>query len=130
MIYCYIIRTNRTMALKRVHEKKDDFKFEGGTYYIKPDKIILQKMVAMHRPMLIYIENYAEPIGIGSIEKKKVTGDETILIDAKSIHNLTSRKLLSVLAGDKLTGRELFIIVLLIINFIATVSLHGVLAGG
>jgi len=121
MVLCIMIRKNKTIKYKRINDKYDSFEFEGGRYYIRKDKILLK-----HKPLsrtyistLIYIEGISEPLSLKNIEKKAeydkdgnlIKDDETILIDAKSIHNITSEKILSVLSSEKMSTKDKFILI-------------------
>lgn len=120
MIVCLIIRTNRSLKRYKINEKADSFNFEGGTYYVRSDRVMLEKKIFGFKPILLYKEGIPEPLALENIKKvtNSETGeeDETVLIDAKSIHNLTSRELLSVLTKTSFSRIEMFIIVMLILN--------------
>ena len=120
MIVCLIIRTNRSLKRYKINEKADSFVFEGGTYYVRSDRVLLEKKLFTFKPILLYKEGIPEPLALDNIKKilNVETGeeDETVLIDAKSIHNLTSRELLSVLTKTSFSRIELFIMVMLILN--------------
>lgn len=118
---CLILRTNRTLKKKNVSNKKDSFEFEDGKYFVEQDKVILTKGFFGWKPCLIYKEGISVPIGFDTIQQiKNDKGDkvDTILIDAFSVHNLTSRELLSVLTKTSFTKMETLIIVMLALNIL------------
>lgn len=135
-ITCFILRTNRTMAYKKIKSNVDAFEFEEGKYFVVSDKVMLDKRFLGYRPILLYKEGIPEPLGLTNILKKPSDDkdkaneeEETVLIDAWSIHNLTSRELLSVLTKTSFTRMEMLIIVFLILNVVLTIISIGVAQG-
>jgi len=126
---CWILRTNKTIKRKRVSNKKDSFSFEGGTYYVIKDNVLLKKSLLGFKSILFYIENYSEPLSLTNIKKKKGKDADTVLIDAKSIHNLTSRELLSVLTKTSFSKVELLLMGLLILNLLISIASLGGING-
>jgi len=124
MVECWILRTNKTVKKKRISNKRDSFRFEGGTYYIIKENTMLKKGLIGYKPLLLYLENFSEPLSLENVEKRKGKG-ETVLIDAKSIHNLTSRELLSVLTKTTFTRTELLLIGLIILNLLLSIAILG-----
>lgn len=135
-ITCFILRTNRTMAYKKIRSNVDSFTFEEGKYFVVSDKVMLDKRFFGYRPILLYKEGIPEPLGLTNILKAESKNkdeinpeEETILIDAFTIHNLTSRELLSVLTKTSFTRMEMVIIVFLILNVVLTIISIGVAQG-
>lgn len=124
MVVCIMVRKNKTLKYKKVKDKYDDFVFEDGTYYIRKDKILLKKKVFSfnYRSYLLFIEGISEPITFDNIEKKDKE-DNTVLIDARSIHKITSDKILSVLSSSRLTTRDKLLIFGLVINIAICLSI-------
>lgn len=122
---CFILRTNRTMAYKKIKGDVDSFTFEEGKYFVVSDKVMLDKRFFGYRPILLFKEGIPEPLGLTNIKKlQEEDTEETILIDAWSIHNLTSRELLSVLTKTSFSRIEMAILVFLILNVL--ISLIGI----
>jgi hypothetical protein len=71
--YANILRTNRTMAHKKIKDKEDDFKFEGGLYYIRKEKVFLDKssIRGKIKPTLMYIEGIADPLYLDNLKIKE-----------------------------------------------------------
>lgn len=136
MISCYIMRENKTLKVKKVRTKADSFKFEHGVYYIQDDKIILYKGLIGWKPILIFKEGYSEALSFDNVIKRpklkngKIIEDDTVLIDATSIHNLTSRELLDVLAKTTLTKTELIMLIAIIFNLLVTLGIAGAIMNG
>lgn len=142
MVVCYILRKTGTLKTKRVKDKKDDFVFENGTYYLKKDRIYLRpKLIRGYVPFLFYIEGISEPISFTNIEKRKIQKldaegqpeydkdnepvmieDTTVLISAKNIHDMTSKKMLSVLSTDQMSKLDKILIILLILILLTSIA--------
>ena len=145
--YCNILRTNRTMGHIKVKDKEDDSKFEGGLYFIRKEKVYLDKkgIRGKIRPTLLYVEGIADPVyldnfkikeyeelveeigkdgkpikdAFGTVKKvKKIVHKlEDIFIDARAIHNMTDKKILSELSAQpSITKPEIALLVLAIIT--------------
>lgn len=130
-----IIRKNRTMKSKRINNKKDEFNFEDGRYYIQPDKVIFKQVLFWAKPFLLYFEGIPIPIGIEEIKsnvdtnnKKELTAEELknakteILINSRSIHDLVSTDVLSVLTKKTLSNFELLLLGLVILTFLVSIA--------
>lgn len=144
--FCMILRNNRTLGKKKVKDEKDDFIFEGGTYFIKKEKVFLNKVGWIRkkiRPTLLYIEGVADPLYLDNMKIKEYEEDvlisdekgntiiengkpkterkivkrlEDIFIDARAIHNMTAKKILSVLSsGEDFGTKEILMFILLIV---------------
>lgn len=153
--YAIILRNNRTLGRKKLSDKSDDFIFEDGLYFIKREKIIIDKssIRGKIKPTIFYAEGVAEPIYFDNFkikeykeyvhilddkgkqildENKKpklvlkiVKRIEDIFIDARAIHNLTDRKILSVLSAQKdIETKDLIIMILSIIGIVITIGLY------
>ena len=132
MVDCLILRTNRTLKKKRVDNKKDSFTFEKGTYYILKDRVVLIKAFIGWKPCLIYKEGLSEPLGFENIimaKTKNGKNEDHVLIDANSIHNLTSRELLKVITDTKMSATEMLLMGLVVLNLLCTVGVIGVISG-
>ena len=132
MVDCLILRTNRTLKKKRVNNKKDRFTFEKGTYYILKDKVILIKAFIGWKPCLIYKEGLSEPLGFDNIlmaKTKEGNNADHVLIDANSIHNLTSKELLRVITDTTMSTTDMLLIGLVILNLLCTIGVIGVISG-
>jgi hypothetical protein len=83
--YANILRTNRTMAHKKIKDKEDDFKFEGGLYYIRREKIFLDKssIRGKVRSTLLYIEGIADPLYLDNLKIKEYS-ENVPVIDEKT----------------------------------------------
>lgn len=71
---CLILRTNRTMSIKMVKDKCDDFDFEGGTYFIRKHKVFLWKSKGLRgkiTPTLMYVEGIADPLYLDNMKFKQ-----------------------------------------------------------
>lgn len=128
---CYILRANRTFKKKKFNLKRDDFDFEGGKYYIDSDRIYLMKDWFRYQPVLIFKEGISQPIGFQDIKKRqikdadgKLIDDDTVLIDARSIHRLTSESILGFLTKSPTKTLLTIILVALVMNIL--ISLVGV----
>lgn len=136
---CWILRTNGTIKRIRISDKKDSFDFEDGKYFVIEKHIINKKFLHFfYKPMLIYIEGFSEPLGLNNIVKKKrevqvknkesgkmetkEIEDDTILIDAFSIHNLADRENLSVLTDTSMTKVDMIVLFMLFICIVASVA--------
>ena len=135
MIKCFILRTNNTIKKTRVRESRDVFSFEEGKYFIQSDKVMLYKGLLFFKPFLFYKEGYSEPICFDNVEKVihkdadgKEINDDTVLIDAQSIHNLTSKELLNVLAKVSLSKFEMLILFVVIINLLISAVVVSMVA--
>lgn len=82
---CMILRTNRTMTQKKVKDKEDDFKFEGGLYYVRREKVFLFKTAIRGKikPTLLYIEGVSDPLYLDNL-KLKVYTEKIPLFDEKT----------------------------------------------
>jgi hypothetical protein len=126
MINVVFIRKNRTMAVFKVREKLDDFTYEDGLYYVKPEKLILKKGRIGHKPYMFYVEGISEPISIENIFKRQ--DDNAVLIDAQSIHDLTSTKILDVLSKNTLDKKDAILIGMSFLILILTIVSVGLSA--
>lgn len=139
---CIIIRNNKTVGKKNVKNKADEFKFENGLYFVEREKVFYHK----NRPMLIYAEGISQAINFDNFKimeyyeeipvtdehnnilidqqtKKPIT--KTVktnhitdtFIDSRAIHNLTDKKVLSVLtAKEEIAIRDIIIVILIAIS--------------
>lgn len=126
---CLMLRSNRTMKRKRIKDKADDFKFEGGLYFVKREKVFLwsKGLSGKQVPHLLYLEGVSEPIYIDNfrfktytklmpmldknnrpildekgkplMQEKEYTTMSDIFIDSRAIHNMTDKKILDVLSA-------------------------------
>ena len=124
-----ILRKTRSIGHKDISEKDDEFDFETGTYFIRPEAVFMRRGFISYKPHLLYIEGCPLPIdltrlkmNLGDMKKiYKIDGEEIpepeLFIDSFTIHDLTSKKLLRVLIGEMGTT-ELIIIILIVIGLI------------
>lgn len=144
MVYCYILRKSKTLKIVKKKDEINSFTFERGKYYLNEDKIFLRKrgiLIKRYVPCLFYIEGISEPLALNNIQKRKVpkvdeTGqietdkdgntimvdDETVLINAFNIHDMTSSDMLSVLTSTNMTKTDKLFIGLLILNLLVTIA--------
>jgi hypothetical protein len=152
MIDVLVIRKNRTMRSKRISEKKDEFNFEKGRYYIQPDKVIFKKVLFWAKPFLLYFEGVPIPIGIENIHPIKIDFEELqddeiltmtetdkeiyhmsymlymehrkteIMINSQSIHDLVSTDVLSVLTKKTMSPFELVLLALVILTLLMSIA--------
>lgn len=127
MVTCIILKKNDTIKYKKVNDKFEEFIYNEGTYYIKRDKIKLKKGIKFYKPYLLYVEGISEPLSFNNIQKDE--DDETILIDAKSIHSMTSEKILSVLSSSRMSSRDKLILFAVVFNIILTLISLGMAYG-
>lgn len=133
-LLCLIMRSNRTIKIKKIGLRKDSFNFEDGVYFVNADRVLLKKGFPFgHRPMLIYKEGISQPLGFNDIMKRKrkikdeETGktseieDDTVLIDARSLHKLASEHVLGFLT--KSSTRKLITAVLIVVIFTLIVTI-------
>lgn len=148
-----MMRTNRTFKVVKVGLKKDNFTFEDGIYYINSDRIFLMKRWFRYKPILIFKEGVSQPIGFYDIIKRKVmkmvkvidedTGkpktdkegneieiekeieDDTVLIDARTLHKLASEFVLGFLTKSRAKTLLTIAIILIFINLL--ISIGGVI---
>ena len=148
-LLCLMLRTNRTFKSKKVALSKDTFNFEGGTYYINSDRIYLMKRWFRYKPVLVFKEGISQPIGFTDIIKKqvkkdvikkvknkdgsiteitenKLVDDDTVLIDARSIHRLTSDAILGFITKSKTQALITIAIIVGIINIF--INIGGIVA--
>lgn len=83
--HAIILRTNRTLGRRRIRNNKDDFIFEDGTYFIKKEKVIIDKtsIRGKLKPTLIYVEGVAEPLYLDNLKFKEYIEDVPVL-DSKN----------------------------------------------
>jgi len=134
MVLCYILRKTGTLKIKKVKDKLDSFTFEQGKYFILKDRMFLLKKLIGYRPTLFYKEGISEPLKLENIVKQKIkvvneeTGeetyieDETVLINAKNIHDLTSSEMLSVLSSQNLSKVDKLLIGLIALSIIINIA--------
>lgn len=130
MLKAFIFCEDRTIHLKRgININKKDFTYHGGIYFIKREKIVLRRGIFFYTPYSIYIEGYSEPLDLNNIEIKQIKDKDgnvidipqNIFINAVAIHEMTSRKLLSVLVNDAISTFELLLIILMFGCLIASI---------
>lgn len=100
--YCNIIRTNRTMGHKKVKDKCDDFKFEGGLYFVRREKIFLdkkRKLIGKIKPTLLYLEGVSDPLYIDNLSIKEyydeipiLDNNNNVLLDPVTKRPLTKKQ--------------------------------------
>ena len=142
MVRCYILRKSGTLKIQKIKDRENSFTFENGKYFILKDRMFLKKVFLKgYVASLFYIEGISEPLKLDNIQKQKIpqiddngnnvlddngkikmVDDETVLISAKNIHDLTSAEMLSVLTGGNLTRLDKLLLGLLALNIIITIG--------
>lgn len=147
---CIILRNNRTLGRKKIKDSDDDFIFEDGTYFVRRERVIIDKssIRGTPRPTLIYVEGISDPIYLDNFKFKEYYEDvpvkdkngnifinvatkkpithktlsktlSDIFIDARAIHHMTDKKILSVLSASEDIGtKDIIILVLLLVGII------------
>ena len=143
-LLCIIMRSNRTLKLKKVGLRKDSFNFEDGVYFINSDRVCLKKNFLFgHKPVLLYKEGISQPLGFNDIIKKQkeqtdkdgkvikdkkgnavMIDDETILIDARSLHKLASEHILGFLTRSSTKKLLMAIIIISLFTLIITIGVN------
>jgi hypothetical protein len=79
--YCNILRNNKTMGKLKIKDNKDDFIFEGGTYFVQKEKVFLDKTSVRGKikPTLLYIEGVAQALYLDNVKLKEYYADVKIL---------------------------------------------------
>lgn len=79
--HAIILRTNRTIGRKRIPDKKDDFIYEDGTYFIRKEKVIIDKTSVRGKlkPTLLYVEGISDPLYLDNMKFKEYIEDVPVL---------------------------------------------------
>jgi hypothetical protein len=81
--YIDVLRTNRTIGHKKIKDKADGFKFEGGYYYVLKDKVFLATKKTLFGkkiiPKLLYMEGVSLPLYLDNFKIKEYEEDMPVL---------------------------------------------------
>lgn len=129
MLKILILRNTGTLGKKQIRENLDSFTFEKGTYYPQKTAIFLKKGILGYKPHMLFVEGYSLPLDVNNVQVnekeiiingKKIKSKEPCpFIDSFSIHKLTDRKLLGVLASGIYSFDIIVIILLLLITVLS-----------
>ena len=130
MIRAYIVTNSKKMKTKRVSDRKDNFVFNGGTYYIKPDRVFIDKTRFGNKQGLLYVEGYSLPLMMNDFAIDEKLGSDTVFMDAKTVHEFTTAKSFKVLNSGEMELRDILLYVLVFVNILVTAGIYGVLSSG